>query len=589
MRDIAIALLGTAALVLSIIVPTPAAQVSTTTLTGTVMTEAGRPLAAVSVLVFPADPNRWTPQILESSAKRRDGSSGRFEVTGLPPGAYIVQVAGVSAKQFPDVALLKQLKGPPITLSPGQPISVDLVVAASGEEARLVTMTTTGTEIRRAGESTVPAGRGQPLPPRPTAPGSISGRLTDEKGQPIAGAEIHSLRPIQRNGEMQLASFGMASTTAEDGTYRLANRTAGTYLVAAFPYGRGTAATQFYSERRAPAGHVLTFYPGVTREREGTLVTVGTAEVSGIDFRMATRPVYTVTGRVEGSQRTAGEALTVLPAVTRDQMLSTNTRRVRLAPDGSFAVQDLTDGRYVLSMSSPSGWAAETIEINGAAPDPVVVRLRPLVSVSGTIEYVGTSPRPTTGPAQRAGIRPERYAELVAEVLIPGTAAFPTVLTGETFSTHGTGPGPLVLRAGTSAPWVQVSGFINGVDTLDLPFSIETAVTDARIVFTDKLTTFVAVVRNADETPASGATVVLFSEDARYWVRPSRRAQVVPSSSVGTATFQGLPPGRYLIAAVRDVPPTTPPSAALFSGMRARALPLELAAGESRSVTLTVR
>ena len=95
-------------------------------------------------------------------------------------------------------------------------------------------------------------------------------------------------------------------------------------------------------------------------------------------------------------------------------------------------------------------------------------------------------------------------------------------------------------------------------------------------------------VRSAIDRPETDATVILFSEDARYWVSRSRRVQVAQLTPGGTATLNDVPPGKYFVLAGRDFGPNRAISPAFIQSIKARALPLEILAGESRAINLKV-
>jgi hypothetical protein len=439
---------------------------------------------------------------------------------------------------------------------------------------------------------------GPPLRPRPSAPGAISGRITDADGKPVAGIEVRAMRRMAPNGVLQLVSVGGqdVGVSDADGKYFIANREPGDYLVVAFTHGRVlTPKPSLDTVRLGPPssagpdgvtlGYVITFFPGTPIDSEATPVTVTTADRTGTDIRLSRRPVFELTGSISGSA-TSGPTpwVTIAPASLADHMGGLNVRRVRLI-DGRFSVPDLPAGAYVVSYRGLSGWAESTITIAATTPAPVVLELRPDRLVSGRVEFTGATPPPVIpAPSQ---VRPDFMVELRPAVLMAG-ASFTSTPIGSslTFSTRAGGSGGLALRVRVPAPWVQVAGYIDGVDTLDVPYT-GAGSKDALIVIADRRTGLQVSVRDAADRPAPDATVILFSEDPRYWVRSSRRAAVLVATG-GSVTMPVVPPGRYFITAVRGIPADQTVTTAFIESVKARALPLEIAAGENRSVTLKV-
>ena len=83
---------------------------------------------------------------------------------------------------------------------------------------------------------------GQPPRPRPSAPGAISGRITDADGKPVAGIEVRTMRRMTLGGVSQIVSTGAPNVgvgvSDAEGEYVIADRNPGEYLVVAFTHGR---------------------------------------------------------------------------------------------------------------------------------------------------------------------------------------------------------------------------------------------------------------------------------------------------------------------------------------------------------------
>ena len=439
---------------------------------------------------------------------------------------------------------------------------------------------------------------GQSPRPRPSAPGAISGRITDADGKPVAGVEVRTMRRMTLGGVSQLVSIGGMDFGVSDaeGKYLIANREPGEYLVVAFAHGRAqTLKPSLDTVRLGPPpsagpdgvmlGYVTTFFPGTPIDGEATPVTVTTTERTGTDVRLSRLPVFELSGSISGSSDAGPTRLvTIAPASAGDQMGGLNVRRVRLS-DGRFHAPDLPAGTYLISFRGPSGWAESTVVIAGTAPPHVVLEMQPDRVVSGRVEFTGsTKPPALQGPSPA---KPEFWVELRPAVVSAG-ASFTSTPIGSslTFSTRAGGSAPLALRVRVPAPWVQVAGFIDGVDTLDVPFE-GTGSKDALIVIADRRTGLQVTVRDSAERPVTDAAVILFSEDPRYWTRSSRRAAVLVATG-GSVTMPDVPPGRYFVTAARGLAPDQTVTPTFIESVRARALPLEIVAGENRSVTLRI-
>jgi hypothetical protein len=76
---------------------------------GQLQHDASQPATGFTVIVFPADPQYWTPQSRRIQAVR-PATDGRFNVRNLPGGEYrLVAVTDLEAGQWFDPAFLKEL------------------------------------------------------------------------------------------------------------------------------------------------------------------------------------------------------------------------------------------------------------------------------------------------------------------------------------------------------------------------------------------------------------------------------------------------------------------------------------------------
>jgi len=91
-----------------------------TEITGTVTTTEGVPVTDFTVLAFPFDPALWRPQSRHIATARPD-QTGRFQIRGLPPGAYYVAVVDpLEQGEWFEPAFLDQQRGSAATVTLGE-------------------------------------------------------------------------------------------------------------------------------------------------------------------------------------------------------------------------------------------------------------------------------------------------------------------------------------------------------------------------------------------------------------------------------------------------------------------------------------
>jgi hypothetical protein len=175
---------------------------------------------------------------------------GRYELTSLPAGRYRLTVnkAGFVALEYGQARPFEA--GKPLDLTAGQVLDkIDFSL------------------------------------PRGSA---ITGRITDEFGDPVTDAQVQAFRYQFVNGERQLVDAGRMAQTDDLGAYRIFGLMPGDYIVRAsmrsnLPPGPRNAETE-------PTGYPGTYFPGVSDVSQAQTVTATIGqEVSSIAFSLARR------------------------------------------------------------------------------------------------------------------------------------------------------------------------------------------------------------------------------------------------------------------------------------------------------------
>jgi hypothetical protein len=431
----------------------------------------------------------------------------------------------------------------------------------------------------------------------------IRGRITDDRGRPMAQAPIVLMQYRETDAGRALQPITWSSPSEGDGSYRVTGVLPGDYLVAALPPGgyvympepflpNGPEVRQVtlaemqwaLKELAGPTGvpepaqgqavtYTRMFFPG-TADPESALavkVTLG-EERGGIDIQMRLLPSARIEGRVVGPDGKPVER-------PRISMSGSSTS----APGSTFSRRNLTPGRYTITAHGANNtlWGRVALDVNGVDLLDVEIKLALSASVSGRILFESSSkPGPTDASSVRVMLRPSGSG------LLPVAAA-----ASGTFTSVGVEPGRYRLHATVLATagapagpgWSLKSAMLNGRDITDELFEIGDAeqITGVVVTFTDRPAELTGVLQDATGQPAPGFYVVVFPADRKQWSQGSRRMPApVRSAADGAFRFAGLPAGAYYLAAVTSVDQADLADAAFLQELSRAAVSVTVAEGE---------
>ena len=229
----------------------------------------------------------------------------------------------------------------------------------------------------------------------------ISGKVVDENGDPISGANITALRYWYGAGQAQLQQNNSA-TTDDRGQYRIFDVQPGrTYLTASSNASAAmrNAAPNVHSDIPEEA-YARTFYPGVSDLSQAAPHNLQPGEEwSGADFKLRKLPLYHVRGRVDSSSLPAGQRATVqsvqcsISGPLRSPFMLPGTNR----PDGTFDLM-LTSGDWCLEVRVPGRGAngvalRRPVEVKDSNVDGITLTPAAAFSINGSISIDGTAPQ----------------------------------------------------------------------------------------------------------------------------------------------------------------------------------------------------
>jgi hypothetical protein len=403
----------------------------------------------------------------------------------------------------------------------------------------------------------------------------VTGQLLDPEGQPAAGGQVQLYRRQVIQGRVRLVETKVGIDLADDqGLYRLYGIPNGTYVVAARPGSTTGAGITGAFNMALP-----TYYPGTAVSADARpIVVTGADEVPNVSFAfLANRPA-TLTVAVANADGTSARDLQVW-------MLSEVSGGRGLSPsaDGKYRTTSSQVGRYTIDVEDRKNerFARTEVVLDGTDLDVSIV-LVPGHTLRGRITFASGKPPAALTPRMIQGAL--RYPG--------GESTWPrsqlSVKNDWTFEIRGLG-GALRLEPVVQNPALVVNSIrIGGRESIDgiLDFG-RGDINDVEVVISDRFTEIVGLVRTRQGVPAPDATVVVFPEESARWESP-RYIAAVRTESNGAFTYRGLPPGRYLAAAVDYLESGTELDPDTLQRLKVNATPVALVEDERRTIDLSV-
>lgn len=420
----------------------------------------------------------------------------------------------------------------------------------------------------------------------------ITGRLVDEFGEPLTGAQVRALRYGYAGGVRRLMPAGQGNSTDDQGTFRIFGLPPGEYVVTAtLNEGRG-GLRGGGPDAEVTTGYAPTYFPGTTNAAEAQRITVGLAqEVGGIGFGLSLMRLSRVSGRLIGGAM--GELPGMVMAMPDDaaRMAMANLRGAPVMGDGTFELNGLPPGRYTLVAGGrgrrggdePTGRLGITVA--GVDLANVTIALMPPASVAGTV----------VTDSGKVGLRTEQIRIAFSPAQPGGPDAFraPNATIADDFSFELPGiiePG--YLRVTPPRGWFLKAIERAGDDVTDVPLSLDpgTRLPGFHVVLTEMASGVNGVVRDDRGNAVLDATVVVFPDDDTKWMFQSRFVSASRPDTNGRFEIIGLPAYRdYRVIAVQGLENGFASDPEVLAQLRERAERLSLAEGETKALELKLR
>jgi protocatechuate 3,4-dioxygenase beta subunit len=485
------------------------------------------------------------------------GADGKYEIRDLPAGRYTVRAArsGYLSLSYGQRRPLEA--GKPLQLRDGEAVgSIDFAL------------------------------------PRMSV---ISGRVTDEAGEPISGVNVSAMRFTFFEGRRRVVPIGLGQSTDDTGQYRILGLTPGSYFVMGDT--RETWTVHEGGQERV-MGYMPTFYPSTGDIAVARRVTVGVGQEStGIDFQLIPGRAMHVSGVVFDSQGRplAGRSVNLGQESRGPMSASYSTvADASIGADGAFRFNSVSPGEYVLRVMTTYDAGGESVQEQAWLP--ITVGGSPLenLTLSTSVGWQ-MSGRVTTATGETAGLARDKVSvvpRLVGEVdsmRRHWSAGNGRVRDDWTFTFTGIA-GPARIRVAAPEGWALKSVMLGDRDVTDEVFDLRSGETlsDLQVVLTDRVTVVTGRVTDLNGKPTFDGTVLVFPADTQRWADDWMYVRAARPDQQGRYEIRGLLPGEYLAVAVDYVEENTWADPEYLESIRQFGASFRIDEGDARDVPLRV-
>jgi hypothetical protein len=423
----------------------------------------------------------------------------------------------------------------------------------------------------------------------------VSGRITDEDGDPLENAEVTVLRRTFSPGHSRLQQVA-SERTNDLGEYRIPGLAAGRYYLSVNPppdfksllesensAGSGKSSSTSNTERPSTS-YQTAYYPGTPDRSQAELIQLHPGDEFPANFSLTASPTLTIRGSVTNLPPNSSAMIMLQSS---DFNVIFNGAEVHR--DGSFVVRDVSPGAYTIVASVENApvpmIARQSLQVNSNNIDGVRLVPQTGATIRGRLHWEGKA---NSGPISLT-LHPSDGADALidfstgngfspaAQVAIDGGFQWMNVPTGNYSLQLGN-------ERNDASDWFLKSATAGGRAADLSAISVNGGIMDLDVIASANGGVIEGVVTDSQGQPVADAVVVAAPEVRSHADRFLKTA----SDQRGRFSLHGIAPGEYSLFAWDNVEGDAYYNPDFLKEYEQQALPIRIAEGDRKSVQLQV-